>query len=52
VIDGLLVGKITTGTLKGGRIFASYVIRFEHSKEFTDTIGQGELEGIIVRDCT
>jgi hypothetical protein len=51
-MEGRLVGKITRGTLKGGRIYASYVIRFNHSKEFTDTTGQGELEGIIVRDCT
>lgn len=51
-MEGRLVGKITRGTLNGGRIFASYVIRFKHSKEFTDTSGQGELEGIIVRDCT
>ena len=51
-MEGRLVGNVTKGPLKGSRIFASYMIFFEHSTEFTDTIANGELEGIIVRDCT
>lgn len=51
-MEGRLVGKITKGSLVGSRIFASYMIRFEHSPEFNDTIAAGTLEGIIVSDCT
>ena len=51
-MEGRLVGDVTKGPLKGGRIFASYMIFFEHSPEFTNTIANGELEGILVRDCT
>lgn len=51
-MEGRLVGDIKKGPLKGARIFASYMIFFEHSTEFTDTIANGELEGIIVSDCT
>ena len=50
-IEGRLVGDVNRGPLKGSRIFASYMIFFEHSTEFTDTIANGELEGIIVREC-
>lgn len=51
-MEGRLVGSVKRGPLKGSRIFASYMIFFEHSPEFTDTIANGELEGILVRDCT
>lgn len=51
-MEGRLVGSIKKGPLLGSRIFASYMIFFEHSPEFTDTIANGELEGIIVSDCT
>jgi hypothetical protein len=51
-MEGRLVGNIEKGPLIGSRIIASYMIFFEHSPEFTDTIANGELEGIIVSDCT
>jgi hypothetical protein len=51
-MEGRLVGEITKGIMIGARIFASYAILFNASKEFTDTIADGELEGVIVRHCT
>jgi hypothetical protein len=51
-MEGRLVGNITKGPLSGGRIFASYMIIFEHSTEFIDTVALGHVEGIVVRDCT
>ena len=50
-MEGRLIGKITKGPLIGSRIFASYMIRFEHSPEFNDTLAGGTLEGVIVSDC-
>jgi hypothetical protein len=50
-MEGRLTGKITKGPLIWGRIFASYMILFEPSTEFNDTMAKGTLEGIIVRDC-
>ena len=50
-MEGRLVGEITKGPLEGGRIFSSYMIFFEHSIEFNDTVALGNLEGIIVREC-
>ena len=37
-MDGRLIANITKGPLVGGRIFASYMIFFEHSIEFKDTV--------------
>jgi hypothetical protein len=51
-MEGSLIANITKGPLAGGRIFASYMIFFEHSTEFKDSVALGNLEGIIVRDCT
>lgn len=51
-MEGRLEGNVKRGPLKGSRIFAAYMIFFEHSTEFTDTIVNGELEGILVHECT
>ena len=51
-MEGRLVGRITKGPLIDSRIFASYAMKFDPSDEFTDTTVKGELEGIIVSDCT
>ena len=51
-MEGRLAGNITKGSLNWGRIFASYMIIFEHSIDFRDTMAKGTLEGIIVRDCS
>gem|GEM_PF-4826006 len=50
-MEGRLVRNIKKGLLTGSRIFASYMIFFEHSPEFTDTIANGEVEGVIISDC-
>lgn len=50
-MEGRLIANITKGPLAGGRIFASYMIFFEYSTEFKDTVALGNLEGVIVRDC-